>query len=64
MKQEREKLRQQYIKQGLIQDPDQKIDLRNAIKFVGTCQDMCPVFEREEREYQKSIDKLERVCNY
>ncbi|KAI8048539.1 SAC3/GANP/Nin1/mts3/eIF-3 p25 family-domain-containing protein [Syncephalis plumigaleata] len=60
MKQEREKLRQQYIKRGLIQDPDQKIDLRNAIKFVGTCQDMCPAFEREEREYQKSIDKLER----
>ncbi|KAF8441796.1 SAC3/GANP/Nin1/mts3/eIF-3 p25 family-domain-containing protein, partial [Kalaharituber pfeilii] len=26
---------------------------------VGTCMDMCPYFEREERQFQKSVDKLE-----
>jgi hypothetical protein len=61
LRQGREALRQKYIEQGLIPDPNQRTSLDKAIKFVGTCVDMCPEFEREEREYQKNIDKFERV---
>ncbi|RKP08647.1 SAC3/GANP/Nin1/mts3/eIF-3 p25 family-domain-containing protein [Thamnocephalis sphaerospora] len=63
LKRGRETLRRQYIEQGLLQDPEKRIDLKRAIRFVGTCQDMCPEFEREEREYQKSIDKYEQLAN-
>ena len=35
--------------------------LDEATNFVGTCQEMCPEWEREEREYQNNVDPLERV---
>lgn len=35
--------------------------LDQATDFEGTCQDMCPEWEREEREYQNNVDPLERV---
>jgi len=59
MKKQREQLRKIYIKKGLIDDPDKPRRLEDAIPFVGECQDMCPEFERYEREYQKNLDKLE-----
>lgn len=61
MKKEREHLRKMYIKKGLIDDPDKPRRLEDAITFVGECQDMCPEFERYEREYQKNLDKFEIV---
>jgi len=61
MKKQREQLRKMYIKKGLIDDPDKPRRLEDAIPFVGECQDMCPEFERYEREYQKNLDKLEIV---
>jgi len=61
MKKQREQLRKNYIKKGLIDDPDKPRRLEDAIPFVGECQDMCPEFERYEREYQKNLDKLEIV---
>ena len=54
-------MRKDYIRKGLIDDPDKPRRLENAIHFVGECQDMCPEFERYEREYQKNLDKLEIV---
>ncbi|KAK9760878.1 actin cytoskeleton and mitosis protein, partial [Basidiobolus ranarum] len=54
-------LRADYIAKGLIQDPNKPIRLDQAINFVGTCQDMCPEFEREEREYQKNLEKFELI---
>ncbi|PWN48943.1 hypothetical protein IE53DRAFT_388852 [Violaceomyces palustris] len=55
----REKLRSDYIASGVLPDPDKPTDLAQAVKLRGTCQDMCPEFEREEREFQKELDKFE-----
>lgn len=35
--------------------------LDQATDFLGTCEEMCPEWEREEREYQNNVDLLERV---
>lgn len=35
--------------------------LTEAVTIVGTCMDMCPEFEREEREYQNNVDRLEML---
>ncbi|SPO27643.1 related to SAC3 - leucine permease transcriptional regulator [Ustilago trichophora] len=59
MKGGRDALRNAYIKSGVLPDPDKPTDLALAVKLVGTCQDMCPEFEREEREFQKELDPLE-----
>lgn len=59
MKEKREQQRKQYIKEGLIDDPDKPRRLEDAITFVGTCEDKCPEFERYEREFQKNLDKFE-----
>ena len=42
-------------------DPDKKTSLAEAITPVGTCQDMCPAFERVERVVQQMVDRCERV---
>lgn len=49
------------IKNGQIPDPLKPRRLDQAMDFLGTCQDMCPEWEREEREYQKAVDAWERV---
>ncbi|TIB74816.1 hypothetical protein E3Q24_00308 [Wallemia mellicola] len=57
---EREVERLQAIKDGLIPDPSQGgMNLQDAITLKGTCQSMCPEFEREERDYQLNLDKYE-----
>jgi hypothetical protein len=35
--------------------------LEDAIVFTGTCQDMCPAFERVERIVQKAVDGCEKI---
>lgn len=35
--------------------------LAEAVSLKGSCMDMCPAFEREEREYQNNVDPLEMV---
>ncbi|SDA01438.1 BZ3500_MvSof-1268-A1-R1_Chr10-1g02666 [Microbotryum saponariae] len=56
----REAQRLRDIKNGLIPDPLKPMRLDQATDFLGTCQDMCPAWEREEREYQNNVDALER----
>ncbi|KAL8292396.1 hypothetical protein RQP46_001008 [Phenoliferia psychrophenolica] len=56
----RELERELAIKQGLLPDPDKQVRLEEAIAFVGTCEELCPEFERHEREYQNNVDLLER----
>ncbi|KAF9085798.1 hypothetical protein BGX27_003363, partial [Mortierella sp. AM989] len=51
------------IKSGAIPDPDKRSRLEDAITFVGTCKDMCPEFERHEREYQQNVEKFEKIPN-
>ncbi|RUS31024.1 SAC3/GANP/Nin1/mts3/eIF-3 p25 family-domain-containing protein [Jimgerdemannia flammicorona] len=53
--------REEAIAQGKIADPNKQMRLEEAVTFVGECQDMCPEFEREEREFQNGVDRLERV---
>lgn len=57
----REEQRAKAIKQGLIPDPSKPMRLDQATDFEGTCEEMCPEWEREEREYQNNVDPLERV---
>jgi len=57
----REEQRLRAIKQGLIPDPSKPMRLAQATDFEGTCEEMCPEWEREEREYQNNVDPLERV---
>ncbi|KAI9285414.1 SAC3/GANP/Nin1/mts3/eIF-3 p25 family-domain-containing protein [Umbelopsis sp. AD052] len=52
--------REDAMRKGLIDDPDKPRKLQDAIKFTGTCQDMCPQFERLERELQHGLDQLEK----
>lgn len=49
------------IQKGFLPDPLKPRRLDEATDFVGTCEEFCPEFEREEREYQNNVDLLERV---
>jgi len=57
----RPSMRAYSIKHKLISDPEHRTDLTGAITVVGTCMDMCPEFERHEREFQKDVDDWEKV---
>ena len=59
LKAARLKLRESYIRQGLMDAPDAKRSLDDARNFVGTCVEMCSEFERHEREYEKTVDRYE-----
>ncbi|EEB09276.1 nuclear export factor Sac3 [Schizosaccharomyces japonicus yFS275] len=55
----REEERKEAIKKGLIDDPSKPRQLNEAVTFTGTCMDMCPEYEREQREYQNNLEKWE-----
>ncbi|KAF9935129.1 hypothetical protein FBU30_007508 [Linnemannia zychae] len=61
LKESRVKEREEAIRRGDIPDPSKPRRLEDAIAFVGTCTDMCPEFERHEREYQQNIEKFEKI---
>jgi hypothetical protein len=42
-------------------DPLKQYVLGSEPKLIAECEDMCPEFERHEREYQTGLDKLEKV---
>ncbi|KAJ3101024.1 hypothetical protein HDU96_010146 [Phlyctochytrium bullatum] len=60
MKEGRDALKQAYIDSGKMQDPSKKVHLDDAIDFIGECLDMCPEFERHEREYQNALADFEK----
>ncbi|KAI9614764.1 hypothetical protein H4Q26_009156 [Puccinia striiformis f. sp. tritici PST-130] len=60
LKPHRDAERLRAVDQGLIPDPLKPRRLDEALPFLGTCRDMCPEFERHEREYQNNSDKWER----
>jgi nuclear mRNA export protein SAC3 len=45
-----------------MEDPDVPRALTEAITLVGTCQDMCPEFERVTRIAQSDVWRPEYVC--
>ena len=61
LKKSREQERKDAIKNGFLADPDKPTSLAHAITPVGTCQDMCPEFERVERIVQLMVDNCEKV---
>ena len=61
LKTQREQERRDAIRDGFLADPDRPTSLKNAITPVGTCQDMCPEFERVERIVQSMVDGREKV---
>ncbi|KAL6712779.1 actin cytoskeleton and mitosis protein [Lecanora helva] len=61
LKQNRERERKQAIADGFLANPDKPTTLANAITPVGTCQDMCPKFERVERIVQLMVDGSEKI---
>ena len=44
-----------------MDDPNKRKRLEDVITIVGTCQDMCPEFERYRRERENNLDKWECV---
>ncbi|KAJ3372003.1 hypothetical protein HDU91_004465 [Kappamyces sp. JEL0680] len=60
MKAQRPLLAQQYIKEGKMPDPNHSYSLNDAVTFVAECQDMCPEFEREEREFTNFLEPFEK----
>lgn len=62
LKEKRQELAAYYIKQGKMADPERKYSLGSAPALVGECMDMCPLFERHEREFQTGgLDKSEKI---
>ncbi|KAJ3301418.1 hypothetical protein HDV03_000864 [Kappamyces sp. JEL0829] len=61
MKAQRPLLAQQYIKEGKMPDPNHSYSLNDAVTFVAECQDMCPEFEREEREFTNFLEPFEKI---
>ena len=55
------KEREQAIADGALHDPRKKTTLENAITPVGTCEDMCPEFERVQRVKRHEVDRCEKV---
>lgn len=52
--------REDAIRESEVQDLKPRA-LKEAVTLKGTCMDMCPEFEREEREYQNNVDPLEMI---
>ncbi|KAF2457034.1 SAC3/GANP/Nin1/mts3/eIF-3 p25 family-domain-containing protein, partial [Lineolata rhizophorae] len=55
LKKRREAERAEGIEKGIIADPEKPRKLADAVKLVGTCQEMCPEYERVERIVQKDV---------
>ncbi|AAS54318.1 AGL173Wp [Eremothecium gossypii ATCC 10895] len=45
---------------GLVDRADFAKDLNDAIVFQGTCQDMCPIFERARRSVENNVVRYEK----
>ncbi|KAL1408742.1 actin cytoskeleton and mitosis protein [Vanrija albida] len=53
--------RKAFLEQGLISSG--KTTLGDAVDMRGTCEDMCPEYEREFREYTREIHPFEALPN-
>ncbi|ORY71093.1 SAC3/GANP/Nin1/mts3/eIF-3 p25 family-domain-containing protein [Pseudomassariella vexata] len=56
----REKARQSLIQAGLIDDPDEKKRLDQAIEFKGICEEMCPEWEKITRITEHDVKAAEK----
>ncbi|KAI0380838.1 SAC3/GANP/Nin1/mts3/eIF-3 p25 family-domain-containing protein [Hypomontagnella monticulosa] len=56
----RERARKSLMRAGLIDDPDKKRRLDQALVFKGICEDMCPEWEQVTRIVQHDIKRPEK----
>lgn len=56
----RGKVRAALIRAGLLDDPDKPKKLSEAIDFKGTCEDMCPEFEKITRIMEHDVQGPEK----
>ena len=56
----RAKVRRSLIRTGLLDDPDKPKKLSEAIDFKGTCEEMCPEFERITRIVDRDVQAAEK----
>lgn len=61
MKDGRDALAKMYIAQKKMADPTAKYNLGEEPQFTAECIDMCPVFERHEREFQNGLIRFELI---
>lgn len=61
MCEKRKLLVQKYIEENKMDDPDRKYSIHDARNFAGECNDMCPEYERYEREFQNGLMEFEKV---
>ncbi|CEH16900.1 Nuclear protein export factor [Ceraceosorus bombacis] len=59
LKEQREAMRERYIRQGVLPDDTKAQNLAATQTLRGTCMEMCSEFERVEREVQKEADPPE-----
>ncbi|PKS07987.1 hypothetical protein jhhlp_006599 [Lomentospora prolificans] len=59
-KEYREKARASLIRAGLIDDPDDRKRLEDAIDFKGICENMCPEFEKVTRITEFDVKQAEK----
>ena len=64
LKEKREALAAMYIAQGKMADPNARYNLGEEPQFQAECMDMCPEYERHEREYQNGLLKFELVDSF
>ncbi|KAI0205147.1 hypothetical protein F4808DRAFT_410648 [Astrocystis sublimbata] len=57
----REKARKSLIKAGLIDDPDQRRTLQQALDFRGTSEEMCPEWEKITRIIEYDVRNPEKA---
>lgn len=56
----RQKVRASLTKAALIDDPDKRKTLQNAIDFRGICEDMCPEYEKITRITEADVPQHEK----
>ncbi|KAL5626141.1 hypothetical protein FOBRF1_000484 [Fusarium oxysporum] len=56
----RNKARASLTKAGLIDDPDKRKTLQDAIDFKGICEDMCPEYEKITRINEMDVHQPEK----
>jgi hypothetical protein len=56
----RQRVRISLIKAGLLDDPEKPKKLSEAIDFKGTCEDMCPEFEKITRIMEHDVREPEK----
>lgn len=56
----RDKVRASLTKAGLIDDPDKRKTLQDAIDFKGICEEMCPEYEKITRINEMDVHQPEK----